>query len=167
MKNIAILGFGREGKAVLKFLKNNPIYKDVRIEIRDKKFGNDYLRGLEKFDIIFRSPGIPYTLPEIQHAKLAGVKVSSAMELFFSAVGGSPLKARIAKSGASGVEHSKYRNCQIIGITGTKGKSTTATLLYKILHVGRKDTYLAGNIGKPALYLLPRLSAPALSEAGG
>lgn len=134
MKHVAILGFGKEGRTVFRFLKKSVFYKRASIEVRDKKFGSDYLRGLVDFDIIFRSPGIPYTLQEIQIAKKTGKKISSATELFF-----------------------ENCPCPIIGITGTKGKSTTATLVYKILSAEGKDAHLAGNIGKPALSVLPSL----------
>ncbi|MDP1688919.1 MAG: UDP-N-acetylmuramoyl-L-alanine--D-glutamate ligase [bacterium] len=160
MKQIAILGYGREGKAVLKFLKKSSDYKDLHIEVRDKIISKNYLKGLNKFDTIYRSPGIPYMLLEIQQAKRAGVyppkfskgklrrvKISSATELFF-----------------------ENCPCPIIGITGTKGKSTTSTLIYKILYNSGRDVYppkffgkklgrvyLAGNIGKPAIEILPKL----------
>ena len=158
--NIAILGFGREGKSVLKFLKKSSAYRYSEITILDKKFNADYLKNLDRFDVIFRSPGVPFNLPEIQSAIKNGVKVSSATKLFF-----------------------QQCPAPIIGITGTKGKSTTATLLYKILkncaqkpwrkaHTNKKysrhshynfaSVYLAGNIGKPALEILPKLSKKSL-----
>jgi UDP-N-acetylmuramoylalanine--D-glutamate ligase len=139
---IAILGFGREGKAVLKFLKKSAQYKNAEISILDKKTDKNYLKNLTQFDIIFRSPGIPYNLPEIQNTIKKGVKFSSATQLFFE----------------------KFKG-KVIGITGTKGKGTTSTLLYKILKSAGKDArpeqrrriFLAGNIGKPAVELLPKL----------
>ncbi len=145
---IAILGFGREGKAILKFLKKSAQYKGAKISILDKKTDKNYLKNLAEFDVIFRSPGVPYNLPEIQNAikprsrasslrGKKGVKFSSATNLFF--------------------QNAKKIGCKIIGITGTKGKGTTSTLLYKILKAAKKDVYLAGNIGKPALEILPKL----------
>ena len=158
---IAILGFGREGKAVLKYLKKSAQYKNAEISILDKKTdkpthhnfvwcgGKDYLKNLAQFDIIFRSPGIPYNLPEIQNAIKKGVKFSSATQLFFDEIN------KMVRRGSP----------QVIGITGTKGKGTTSTLLYKILKSAGKDArpeqrrriFLAGNIGKPAVELLPKL----------
>jgi UDP-N-acetylmuramoylalanine--D-glutamate ligase len=132
---IAILGFGREGKSVLKFLKKNNPRADIKI--LDQKFDKNYLKNLSSFDIIFRSPGVPYNLSEIQKALKAGVKFSSATALFFN--------------------EAKKISCKIIGITGTKGKGTTATLLYKILKACGKNVYLAGNIGKPAIELLSKI----------
>ncbi len=136
---IAILGFGREGKAVLKFLKKSPKYKHSKITILDRTISPDYLTNLNNFDIIFRSPGVPFNLPEIQSAIKNGVEVSSATKLFF-----------------------QHCPSTVIGITGTKGKSTTATLIYKILKASRFDAHLAGNIGKPALEILPKLSKKSL-----
>ena len=114
---IAILGFGREGRSLLKFLRKTRInadyhadkrgYKNIgenqrkhlrksaadEILVLDKNrnvkvprgvkthLGKNYLKNLERFDVIFRSPGIPYLLPEIQKAEKQGVKISSATEL--------------------------------------------------------------------------------------
>jgi len=141
------LGFGREGKSVLKFLKRNPAYKKAAITILDQKLNKDYLKNLDSFDLVFRSPGVPYNLPEIKAALKKGVKFSSSTKLFFDL-------------------------CQssIIGITGTKGKGTTSTLLYQILKNWQKSVspkqrrriLLAGNIGKPALEILPKINKRAL-----
>ncbi len=139
---IVILGFGREGKAVFKFLKHSPEYKKAEFFILDQKLDKNYLLNLDQFDIVFRSPGIPYNLPEIQNAIKKGVIFSSATDLFFKNV--------------------KKIGCKIIGITGTKGKGTTSTLLYKILKAVGKDIYLAGNIGKPAVEILPKLNKKSI-----
>ncbi|OGM89748.1 UDP-N-acetylmuramoylalanine--D-glutamate ligase [Candidatus Wolfebacteria bacterium RBG_13_41_7] len=147
--NIAILGFGREGKSVLKFLKKSPRFKEAKISVLDKKTDKNYLKKLSNFDLVFRSPGVPYNLPEIQKAIKNGAKFSSATALFFD-------------------EAKKRKNVKIIGITGTKGKGTTSTLLYKILKACGKprsrasslrgrNVLLAGNIGKSPLDLIPKL----------
>ncbi|MEK7087014.1 MAG: UDP-N-acetylmuramoyl-L-alanine--D-glutamate ligase [Patescibacteria group bacterium] len=152
-KKIAILGFGQEGKAVLKFLCKNGANKNSEIAICDKntkisdlphneknvsfRLGENYLKNLERFDVVFRSPGIPYNSVEIKKAVKAGIIISSATQLFF--------------------EKTEKISCKIIGVTGTKGKGTTATLLYKILKACGRDVYLVGNIGKPAIEILPKL----------
>lgn len=150
---IAILGFGLEGKSLLKFFKKSPRFKKADISVLDKKLDKNYLKNLEQFDIIFRSPGVPYNLPEIQKTVKKGVKFSSATGLFFEEI------RKMVRRGAS-TELSRMSSPQVIGITGTKGKGTTATLLYKILKAcpeqGRR-VYLAGNIGKPAIEILPKL----------
>ncbi|MEK7546644.1 MAG: UDP-N-acetylmuramoyl-L-alanine--D-glutamate ligase [Patescibacteria group bacterium] len=142
---VAILGFAREGRSVLKFLKRDGVFKNAEISVLDnnrnikvpagikRETGAGYLKNLRKFDIVFRTPGIPYLLPEIQKAEKSGVKISSATKLFFERCSGT-----------------------IVGITGTKGKGTTSTLLYKILKAASKKACLAGNIGKPALDILPK-----------
>ena len=147
-RRVAILGFGREGKSVLKFLKKRGYAK---ISVLDKKTDKDYLKEFSNFDIVFRSPGVPHNLPEIQKAIKNGVKFSSATALFFD-------------------ETKKRKSVKIIGITGTKGKGTTSTLLYKILKAcgpakrgnshaqrGGKNVLLAGNIGKSPLDLISKL----------
>jgi UDP-N-acetylmuramoylalanine--D-glutamate ligase len=157
---VAILGFGREGKSVLRFLQNRGLSgifaqtaadKKNEITVLDKnrpsvprgvktQLGKNYLKNLRRFDLIFRSPGVPYNLPELKSARMAGVKFSGAIKLFF--------------------ENCPAKN--IIGITGTKGKGTTSTLLYQILRAAKKPVFLAGNIGKSALDIMPKLKKNSL-----
>jgi UDP-N-acetylmuramoylalanine--D-glutamate ligase len=94
--------------------------------------GTNYLAGgLEGFDYVVRSPGVYRFIPEIVEAEKKGVQITSAVKIFFDEC---PAK--------------------IIGVTGTKGKGTTSTLIYELLKAGGHDVYLAGNIGKPMLELL-------------
>lgn len=88
--------------------------------------GEDYLKGLEKFDIVFRTPGIKYFLPEIQAAVSSGVKVTSEIEMFF-----------------------ELCPCKIIGITGSDGKTTTTTVISEILAKQGYTVHKGGNIGIP------------------
>ena len=138
MRRVAILGFGREGRALLRYLRRKN--QSDEIVVLDRKLDPDYLKGLEKFDLIYRSPGIPYNRPEIQRAVKNGVKLSSATALFFERAKG-----------------------KIIGVTGTKGKGTTSTLIYKILKAAGKDAYLAGNIGKPAITIINKLKNSSIT----
>jgi len=135
---IGILGYGVEGKATLKFLKKK--YPKAEFSILDRNRDPSYIKNLESFDILYRSPGVPYNLKEVQKAIRKGVVVTSATEAFLK--------------GARGT---------VIGVTGTKGKSTTATLIYNILKDVNRDVYLAGNIGKPMLDLLPQLRKDSIS----
>jgi len=142
---IAILGFAREGQSIYRFLKRTKNKGEIWILDANKnikvppgiktQLGENYLNSLDSFDLIFRSPGIPYNLPQIQKAIKKGVEFSSATKLFFEKAKG-----------------------KIIGVTGTKGKGTTSTLIYKILKMAGKDVFLIGNIGKPCLDILPKLS---------
>jgi UDP-N-acetylmuramoylalanine--D-glutamate ligase len=142
------LGFGREGKDTLEFLtkifpeKTFGIAdkdKNCKLQIKNQKskkikwyLGKNYLKALKDYDVIIKSPGIPIHLPEVERAFREG-KITSQTEIFFE----------------------NYKG-KIVGITGTKGKSTTASLIYKVLKEGRLKVRLAGNIGKPVLnYLTP------------
>jgi UDP-N-acetylmuramoylalanine--D-glutamate ligase len=79
-------------------------------------------------EIVVRNPGVPRTSPWLQRARGRGAAIEMEMSLFFRAC-----------------------PAPIIGITGTKGKTTTATLLAAILRRMRSDTVLAGNMGTSAL----------------
>ena len=126
-KKIVILGYGREGKDTLLFLRK--LFPKKKIGLADQKFGKDYLKKLKDYDVIIKSPGIPFK--KLPGSVLGGRKITTQTEIFFN-------------------------NCpgQIIGITGTKGKSTTASLIYKTLKAGGLKAHLIGNIGKPVLNLL-------------
>ncbi len=145
-KKVALLGFGLENRSILPYLQE----RGAIITICDKnaalsrdlsgiayRLGPDYLKDLMDFDLIFRSPGLPFLTPEIQAAKTAGVLVTSQTKLFFEEC---PAK--------------------IIGVTGTKGKGTTAALIYEILKSAQRrqeltgQAYLVGNIGTPAVTIL-------------
>jgi UDP-N-acetylmuramoylalanine--D-glutamate ligase len=145
-KKILILGFGREGKNTFEFLSKLFPYnffgiadrdENCKLEIKNQKLkkvkwhlGKDYLKVLKNYDVIIKSPGIPIHLPEIEKAFKEG-KITSQTEIFFE----------------------NYKG-KIVGITGTKGKSTTASLIYKVLKEGGLKVRLAGNIGKPVLNYL-------------
>jgi UDP-N-acetylmuramoylalanine--D-glutamate ligase len=142
-KKILILGFGREGKDTFLFLRKlfpekilgiADINENLKIDQNlkeDKKIrwhlGKDYLKAIKDYEIVIKSPGISVHLPEIENA-FKEKKITSQTEIFF-------------------------KNCKgkIVGVTGTKGKSTTASLIYRILKEGKKKVHLIGNIGKPVL----------------
>lgn len=143
---IAILGFGEEGRAVFEYLRRKNLKNiticDQKEQIEDlpkdarTNLGKSYLKNLEKFDIIFRSPGISCLKKELK--KIAS-KTTSQIRYFL-----------------------ENCPCKIIGVTGTKGKGTTATLIYKILKAAGKDVYLGGNIGKPPIIFLDKLTKDSL-----
>ena len=138
---IGILGFGQEGQAVLKYLaKHNlkaTVFDENEILPTDQaiddstvfKTGRNYLDSISECSLLFRSPGIWRRHPKILHAEQAGVIITSQTKWFF-----------------------KHTTATIVGITGTKGKGTTSSLIYEILkHAGKipnKEIYLTGNIGK-------------------
>ncbi len=126
-KKICILGFGREGQSTYNYLTK---YNISNIMVHDKQpkdvegvYGDNYLDGLDKYDVIIKTPGI--SLKDIDISAIED-KITSQMELLF-----------------------EYSKCPIIGITGSKGKSTTTSLIYEALKANDLDVYLLGNIGIP------------------
>lgn len=139
-KKILILGFGLEGQSTYRFLRKHfpekllyvadankdlletkkELIEDINVEI---SLGPNYLNGIENFDLIIKAPGI--SLKEVDITKFQN-KISSELELFL-----------------------EFVDVFSIGVTGTKGKSTTSSLIYKMLIDQGKDAYILGNIGEP------------------
>lgn len=139
-KNIVILGFGMEGESSYRFLRKNFPEKqlfiadkninllDNKLELMEDPFlevslGENYLVGIDKYDLILKAPGI--SLKDIDISKFED-KITSQLELFLD-----------------------FFNICTIGVTGTKGKSTTSSLMYRILMDQDKSAFLLGNIGEP------------------
>jgi len=147
---VAILGFGIEGKSAADYLRTRGITDitvcDKNPSAEDKsqglkwQLGAGYLDNLTDYDIVIRSPGIPFATPEIQHAIRSHVKVTSVTKLFFEKC-----------------------PCRIVGVTGTKGKGTTCSLLYEILKKAGRDAYLGGNIGNSPLDFLNDLKENSIA----
>lgn len=126
-KKIGIFGMGREGKALKDFLSQHLI-ESTLIEIEE---GN--VSDLGECDVIFKSPGVSLYRSEIQRLIKKGTPVSSGTNLFMR------LKNPMQK---------------MIAITGTKGKSTTSSLLYHTLKYFGIHVGFGGNIGLPLIQLL-------------
>jgi UDP-N-acetylmuramoylalanine--D-glutamate ligase len=94
----------------------------------DFRFGPGYLSDLTGFNLIVRTPGMAMRTLELEEVKSRGIQITSLTKLFF--------------------EHCK---APIIGVTGTKGKGTTCTLLYEMLKKDGKRVWLGGNVGTPLL----------------
>ncbi|GAC1574040.1 MAG: hypothetical protein NVS3B9_5360 [Candidatus Doudnabacteria bacterium] len=131
-KKIAIAGYGVEGKAVAGFLDE---YK-IKYQVLDQKDGSQYLDNAKDYEIIFRSPGIKLSELRLVEAAQSGTIITSQIKYFFE-------------------------NCpaKIIGVTGSKGKGTTSKLIFEILQKAKINSYIAGNIGLPAIDLLKKLKA--------
>ena len=127
-KHIAVLGAGAEGLSSERFLKDC----GAAVTVLDEKNDHNAFANLDSYDLIVRSPGV-----KLSHAALKSVppqKITSQTKLFFDLC---PAK--------------------IIGVTGTKGKGTTASLIYEMLKAEGKDAYLGGNIGTPPFDFFDKL----------
>ncbi len=91
------------------------------------RLGEDYLENLE-VDIIFRTPGMSFYLPELSAARKKGIAVTSEMEVFFDLC-----------------------PATIFAVTGSDGKTTTTTLIGEMLKAQGKTVHVGGNIGNPLL----------------
>ena len=125
-KRILILGFGREGRSSLHFLKKYLPDADVAVADKNemegvKHYGSHYLEAMFDYDIVIKTPGI-----SLKDFDTKGVEITSQTDLFLSQF-----------------------HAQTIGITGTKGKSTTTSLIYHLLKSSGRDAILTGNIGIP------------------
>lgn len=151
-KKILILGFGSEGKSSYRFIKNNiEKINPVELAVADtngisenldfgsykvrKISGPNYLDAMSDFDLILKSPGIHFNIynkkivdDHWELEEFPGVEITCQMDLFL-----------------------RYSQSQIIGVSGSKGKSTTTSLVYQVLKNVFSDSYLLGNIGVPVL----------------
>lgn len=142
-KKVAIIGLGVSNLPLIDYFYNkksnvtvfdsremDKLPKDVIEKIKKYKMdiytGNDYLSNLRGFDLILRSPSCLPTTRELEKEEKNGAIVTTEIELFM-----------------------KMCPCQIIGITGSDGKTTTTTLIYEVLKKAGYNTYVGGNIGTP------------------
>lgn len=136
-RKIALLGLGLDNRALLALLKKQKIKAEIKIKDA-KQDPRNFNKNLDQFDYLFRSPGWPLSCPGLEEARKKGrTIISSPLNLFFALC---PTK-------------------NIIGVTGTKGKGTTASLIYQILKDAGKKVWLGGNIGIPPLSFLEKIKA--------
>lgn len=136
--NVAVIGYGLEGKSTCQYF----LARGDRVTVCDQNLsvanqvpsgvstslGDKYLDGLDQFDKVIRTAGLKPALITDKYPALAG-KISTNINEFLA----------------------KCPTENIIGITGTKGKGTTATLIARILESAGKEVFLGGNIGVPPL----------------
>ncbi len=148
-RKVAVIGLGVSNLPLLDYLHE----KKARVTVFDQResdcinkeamdkinlysfeysFGKNYLEKLKGFDLIFRSPSCLPTIPELEQEANRGAIVTTEIELLM-----------------------KMAPCKVIGVTGSDGKTTTTSLINKILEKAGYNTYLGGNIGIP---LFTRLS---------
>ncbi len=145
---IAILGFGGQGESAYAYWGRDG--SELTICDADEKLtvpsgaraqlGEDYLKNLGGFDLIVRTPGIHPKEITVANPETPGIleRVTTVTNEFFKVC---PTK-------------------NIIGVTGTKGKGTTSTLIAKMLEAAGKRVHLGGNIGIPPLELLKNNIGP-------
>lgn len=141
-KRILILGFGREGRSTFSFLKkylpgsplaiadkNASAFANLDLTGVETISGNDYLNSIYAFDVVIKTPGI-----SLKDFDTKTVEITSQTDLFLS----------------------QFHN-QTIGISGTKGKSTTTSLIYHLLKSSGHDAILTGNIGIPCFDVMEQI----------
>ena len=148
-KKIVVLGMGDEGLSTAGIIRD--IFPEERLSLADALpyeklsekaqnfikehhshldlfFGEDYLQKIDDHDLLIKAPGVPPHIVENLNCE-----ITSQTKLFFEFFQGT-----------------------IVGVTGTKGKSTTVSLIYHILDQAGMDVIKTGNIGTPALEKLPQ-----------
>ena len=142
-KSVAVIGIGVSNQPLIRLLLD----RGIRVTACDKKsrealgplgdeleqhgcrlqLGADYLKGLTE-DVIFRTPGLRPDVPELSAAVARGSRLTSEMEAFFEVC-----------------------PCGEIAVTGSDGKTTTTTIIAKLLEAAGRTVHLGGNIGHPLL----------------
>ena len=131
---VLILGFGREGRSTYDIIRRHLPDKEIgisdikQIELEDEHVtlhtGKGYTDCLADYEVIIKTPGIPLA----DHIIPKNVIITCQTDLFL-----------------------KYSDCCCVGVTGTKGKTTVATLIYDMCVKAGKDAALVGNVRLPAL----------------
>lgn len=145
-KSVLILGFGREGRStynyIRKYLPEKPLAigdgMEQSIDDNNVEYycGEDYLSHIGKFDIVMKSPGISFVNVDIP----LNTYVTCQTDLFM-----------------------RFAPCKKIGVTGSKGKTTTSTLTYKMLCSGGVACELMGNMGRPVFDYLDEMTADKIA----
>jgi UDP-N-acetylmuramoylalanine--D-glutamate ligase len=143
-KNILIVGFGTSGLAAARFAKNRGAAvtvtdiapeEDLADQVREAsamgvnlELGRHDMETFERADHIIISPGVPHTIAPILSARTKGIPVWGEIELA-----------------------SRFIREPVIAVSGTNGKTTTTTLLGKMLENSGFRVFVGGNIGNPLI----------------
>lgn len=147
-KKVAILGFGKEGKSTYKLIRKYLPEKKIVVldqnenslnDLNDNKLeliSNNYLDKLNDYDLIIKTPGISLINRKYD------TEITSQFDLLL-----------------------RFTNVKLIGITGTKGKSTTSSLIYQIIKDQIENTFYVGNIGIPVFDYIEEFNEESLIVA--
>lgn len=143
-KKVAVLGMGINNTPLIEYLYKLGVDVTVfdRTEeaaIKDRieafkafplhyRLGKNYLENLKGFDIIFKTPAVRYDIRELMEAREQGALITSEMEVFFDLC-----------------------PAEIFAVTGSDGKTTTTTIIHRLLEEAGYVCWLGGNIGTPLL----------------
>ncbi len=134
-KKVLIWGMGTEGSSVKAFLEKNKIPAEI-FTFEDKDGAERLDELLNKSEIVIRSPGVSIYKDEFQKVRHKGLKITSSSDLFLDEI------------------RTNHQGTTVIGVSGSKGKSTSVSMLFHMmLRLGAKVA-LGGNIGKPLIELL-------------
>lgn len=128
--NAKVTAFDKKSEAELGEMVENLKTKGVKLVV-----GKDYLTKLKGYEVIFKTPSMRIDSPELLDAKREGAYITSEMEEFI-----------------------KYCPGKIYGVTGSDGKTTTTTLIYKMLSEQGYKTWVGGNIGTPLFSKIEEIS---------
>lgn len=140
-RSVLLVGFGREGQSSYRYIRK--YFPEKPLTVADKNAvsvddpfvtcicGENYLDCIGDFDLVLKSPGISFKTVEAP----AQTEITCQVDLFL-----------------------RFADCHKIGVTGSKGKTTTSTLTYQMLKAAGKDCRLIGNIGVPVFDSLEDLT---------
>jgi UDP-N-acetylmuramoylalanine--D-glutamate ligase len=143
---VAVLGVGVEGRATIDYLLRHGVADVTALDRQPveglpdgvrTRFGQEYDRGLDRFATVFRSPGVRPDHPELLRAASAGARITSALSCFLE----------------------RCPTPFVVGVTGTLGKGTAASLTAALLEAGGFTVHLGGNIGRSPLEFLDEVRA--------
>lgn len=149
-KTVVIWGAGREGLTAYADLARHGVDAEFALTgsgaapeglPAPAHTGDDALERLLSADAVVKSPGIPHTSPEYRALTEAGVTITSLMDLWLT-----------------------ENRDRVIGVTGTKGKSTTSSLIHHVLNEAGVRSQLAGNIGIPVSHPIDPTTQVAVTE---
>jgi len=148
---VTVVGLGRTGLALVQYLARAHARLTVSDQKKEAELGTSIARlapysvkyslgGHDEgvicsSEVIFLSPGVPSDLPVIQKAREKGIPITTELELFL-----------------------ELCPAPVIGVTGTKGKTTTTTLIGEMLKRGPRPVLVGGNIGTPVINKLTQLT---------